>query len=362
MQLKRLHHRMIDLALAVALTFWSFGCGNQGAPPQAASKPKAPAESASIPAEKIEQALAAAQEYLSSQDHAKAIAILITLIDRAPDEVRARELYGQALTMAALQAEHKGEAVAASEHRAKAYQQYVAAVAIEPNLAGLQHSTGLMAMAAGQPQRALEHFRKAAALDPRSAQYPLFEAQILIQEKRYDEARQSLQRALSIDPDEPIAYASLAMIALDLNQFGEALQHMAQARQRNPSDIGLRAQEARVHRVSGDPKRAIELLAGLNDQQRAGELVTFEIASSYSQLGDHLAAARAWQQCYQAYPTASRAWLAAVRTGQSLVDAGELDQAAMWLEQARLGAPDSPEVHALAQRISESSHTANPTN
>ncbi|MCI0363986.1 MAG: hypothetical protein L0Y44_14010 [Phycisphaerales bacterium] len=329
-----------------------------GAAIAAACKEKAPqnsptesVQSPEVSAENVEAALAAAQEYLNVDDGAKAQAILLTLIDRAPEDPRARELYGQTLKLLALQAQKAGDDDAARSHHEKAYEQYEIALKFDPESAGLHHSAGLMALAINRNDAALNHFRSAGRLEPYNKQYSLFEAQLLIQSRRFDEARRALEWVLVLDKDEALAHASLAMIALEEADFEKALGHMATARQIEPADIELRAQEARIHRRRGEPNRALELLVGLSDQERAQEIVAYEIAASHADLGDHLSASRAWQHCYQANPRNPKAWLAAVRAGEAYLRAGDRKQARRWLEEAQLLAPNQAQVKALEEAL-----------
>jgi protein O-GlcNAc transferase len=330
------------------------GCKDSSPPPPAAAESTpTDATSSGLSAEQIEQSLAAAQEYLATQDIAKAKAILLTLVERAPNEVRAKELLGQTFILAAQQADQRRDAPAARTLRTQAYEQYKAAVALQPNSAGLHHSAGLMALTAGEPDAALGHFQAAGKLDPSSAQHPLFEAQLLIQKQRLDEAQAALERVLAIDPDEATAHASLAMIALERQQFDAALKHIAEARRIHPADIGMRGQQAKIHRRMNEPKKALELLIGVGPADRAREDVAFEIAASYDLLGEHIKAARAWEHVYKTNPVAPKAWLAMVHAGESLLKAGEREQAYMLLQQAKLAAPNEPEIKALEERIGE---------
>src|SRR6267142_1524343 len=92
------------------------GC-RERAKPQAAAT--VPSHSTPVPAENIEKSLAAAQQYITSNDLAKAQAILLTLIDRAPGEVRAHELLGQVYGMQAEVAKKKGDDLSAKSLFAK---------------------------------------------------------------------------------------------------------------------------------------------------------------------------------------------------------------------------------------------------
>ena len=327
------------------------GCGRGGAKtPASAAGTQPVAQTTQISEEKIQASLIAAEEYLRSDDAMKAQAILLKLVERVPTDARAHEMLGQTLTLMALQADRKGDA-RSGDIRRSAYEQYRIAVDLKPGSAGLQQSAGQIALEAGETDAALHHFHEAGRLDPTNPQYPLYEAQPLIKLARYDEAKAALNRVLALDPDEAIAHASLAMIELELKNYDQALRHMAEARRIQPNDIGLRAQEAKIHRRMGDPKVGLQLLLSLGPSDRAQEVVAVEIASCYEQIGEPINAARAWQQCYQAKPTDSRAYLWAVRAAESLLKAGEREQATLWLQQAQLAAPQAPEVKALEDAV-----------
>jgi tetratricopeptide (TPR) repeat protein len=317
------------------------------------AKPHAAAVGAEVPAEKIEKSLAAAQEYLNSQDVPKAQAILLTLIKRAPKEVRAYELYGQSHILGALQAEARGEMAVGKSLRKRAYEQYKRAVELDPHSAGLHQSTGQVALEAGDADGALRHFRTAAELDPRNPQHPLFAAQILIQQHQLVEARELLEQVLQLDPDEAYAHASLAMVALEQRRFDEAQQRITMARQIQPDDLGLRAQQAKVFRRSGEPRRALELLIGLAAAERATEQVTAELAAAYEQLEEFHTASASWQVCFRANPRSPRAWFAAVQAGEALLKAGDRQEALVWLKLAQSIQPDADEVRTLASQLAK---------
>lgn len=352
MIMRRCEYSMMARVVAGALAaLMQFGCERDSAKPDAPSERGQAAVERQLPSANIEKSLAAAQSYLDSREIDKAQAILLTLIDRAPKEVQAREMLGQSYVFAAMNALNRGEESIAADLRTKAYEQYRIATELSPDVAGLQHSAGLMAMQSGKPRSALTHFQAAEKLDRHNPQYPLYAAQLLIQTQRFEEADAALQRVLALDPDEPLAQASLAMIALEQSDFEEAIKRIAEARRIKPDDLALRVQEAKIRRRMGDPQRGLELLIGLSAADRAQEMVAFEIAASFSHLNRPMDAAKAWQHVYQADQAGPNAWLAAVRIGEFLLIAGEREQAALWLHQAQLAAPGAPEVNALAEAL-----------
>ena len=326
-------------------------CSEQG---DASSANAAPTSQTPITQEAIEKALAAAQDYFLKQRLTEAQLILRTLIEREPREYRAHELLGQVLLSQAMQPAEEPDARAAAQAIVEAYEEYRQATQLIPNqvdptaAAGLHQSAGEIASIAGRLDDALDHFQRAAQLDPTNPKHPLYQGQILLQKRMLPEARRALERVLIVDPNEAYAHASLAMIALEEDNEVKAIEHIAEARQIDPNDLSLRIQEARVRRLCNQPRRALELLVLLTDQERAEEVVASEIASCYRQLGQPTKAAQAWQHRYQLRP---EAWQAAAHAAEAYFAAQQRDEALWWYERARLAAPNSPQVRALEKTI-----------
>jgi Tfp pilus assembly protein PilF len=315
--------------LVLAVTF--IGCSRSPDPETPAPPPAA-----------LEAALASAEQYLDANDPASAATILAKLLETAPDDARAHELYGRALYL-------QGRPQAA-------YEQYRLAVeagseADPVGAAGLNQSAGEIASAAGLPDRALEHFRAAGRLDPMAPKPPLYEAQILIQLDRRAEAREALDRVLALDPDEAYAYASLALVALRDGDRAEALRNIAEARAIAPDNLGIRVQEARIRRQCDQPRRALELLLALDAGVQTEEAVTAEIAACYLALDRPHDAALAWERRYRRNPRSPHAWRAAVGAAEACLAAGRRDDAEWWCRQARTAAPDEADVKALQRRL-----------
>ncbi len=338
---------VLGAALAVAACGRRVDVGGADPPPHDSSAPRSP----TVSTESIRAALTAAQRYLDGAELDKAEIILARLIERAPREGLGREMMGQVLVGQAARAERRGDTEAAGAARRAAFEQYRVATRLDPDSAGLHHSAGMVALAAGEPAAALDLFERAAELDPVDPQHPLFAAQILIQRGARSEAARHLARVLVIDPDEPLAHASLAVIALEEGRFDEALDRIATARDLAPSDLRLRLQEARIHRRRGKPGRGVELLAGLGPEPRRDPGVCDELAACLTDLGRHEAAAAVWENLYRRGPRDRLAYRAAARAGAAHLRAGNRSQAEEWLEQAQLGAPGAPEVRELRRRL-----------
>jgi tetratricopeptide (TPR) repeat protein len=300
----------------------------------------------------VQASLVAAEEYLAGGDLQKAEAILVVLLDRAPDDPRGHELYGRLLAQRAMEAQQQGTPeTQVQELFAESYAQYRAAVELGPSSAGLSQSAGEIAHAAGLIDEALRHYLEAGRLRPLDPKPPLWAAQVLLARGEHDAADQQIRRVLQLDPDLAYAHATLAMIELDRSQYDRALSHIDQARRIEPSNLGFRAQAARIQRRHGAPRRGLELLLPLDPARRGSEFVTYEIAQCHAALGEHERAARAWELCFEANMQPQRRWVAAVGAGHAWLDAGQPDSAVMWLERAQLLAPDAQRVRALEEAV-----------
>ena len=309
----------------------------------------------------IDASLEAAENYLTVGNTANAESIIVSLLKKAPQEHRAHELYGRVLYLRSFVAATRGDEVAAARHVADAYDQYYLSVASAEAaggdlsmLAGLHQSAGEIASAAGRPDDALDHFRASGRLAPGTAKAPLYEAQILIQLGRRDEARQALHRVLQLDPNEAYAHASLAALAMQAADREAAVDHITEARRADPGNLAFRLQEARIRRESGDPGTALELLVALDERTRVEEAVTAEIAACYTSLDLPAKAAAAWENRYRVHARHPTAWRAAMHAARSRIEAGERDRALFLYHRALLLAPDEPDVRALGEALGES--------
>jgi tetratricopeptide (TPR) repeat protein len=298
----------------------------------------------------VEAALDATERYLAGGDLASARAVVERLAERAPNDPRVRETCGRVLLTVALQEQASGDGDAAVSY-AGAYEHYRAATDLDPRSAGLHRSAGSVAVMAGNEQAALDHYEQAASLDLLDPQAPLFAAQLLIGSSRHEEATRHLEHVLELDPEEPAAHASLAVIAMHQQRLEAALEHIATARSIEPADPGLRAQEARIHRRAGAPQRGLELLVTLGPADRAEVPVTTEIAACYEALGDDDRAAEAWGHRYLMHEGEPGAWRAAVEAAETLIRAGQQFKAAVWVERAKLAAPDNEAVLAVQEKM-----------
>ncbi len=327
-----------------------------GCPSAAPAPAPAPAAApAAVGRAQIDAALEAAEKYMARNERDSARLILQELIVKAPGESHAHELLGQVLYIEATIARSRGDEAAAAALSVEAYERYRAAVESAAGRsaelgAGLHQSAGEIASAAGLRERALGHFEAAAELAPLSAKHPLYAAQMDLLLGRVDAARDALEHALRLDPDDPFAHASMALVALAGGDCPAAFESIAEARRIDPADMALRVQEARVRRLCDQPEAGVRLLGGLDARTRAEAGVTEELAACALGLGDFEGAAAAWEHRYREHP---EQWRAALRAAEALLDAGQRERAWALYREAAAAAPSAPEVLALQRAFKD---------
>lgn len=313
----------------------------------AAASPTSPNEPPPTAAQ-IAAALDAANEYLSADHFTEAELILLKLIERAPKNLSAQEMLGQLRLRQGLAAQEAGQTAVAERYFQQADEAYRRIVELDPTNAGLRQSAGEIALLAGRSARALELFREAETLDPENPKHPLYAAQMLTQMERYDEARIAIERVITLDFDEPYAYATLAAIELEEGNFDLALEAIREARLISPQELGFRVVEAKVLRRSGQPEAALALLVPLKGELATEEMVVHERAASHTALGQHTAAAAVWAARCRAVPGE---WRSALRAAESYLAAGDRMTAMTYVELAALIAPHEREVKVVEEKV-----------
>ena len=276
-------------------------------------------------------------------------AIARKLVERVPGDARGHEALARLLLIKSMTARERGDEAAALASLHECGRQYDAAVECAPEMIGLRQSAGTVWLMASEPVRALEHFEAAAVAMPTDPQPPLYIAQILMGRGDHAGAERHLAAVLALQPGQPQALATLAVLELERGDIEQARRHIADARAGAPDDLPIRVQAARIERRSGNPRGALELLMALDRATRADESVTIEVAAAWLALTRPDEAAGAWVHRFNHVPGE---WRAAARASGLWFEAGRLEDAVGWFDQARQLAPsDAPELAELAELL-----------
>jgi len=319
------------------------GCdgGEMAATPEPERTPKA---ESTVGAGAIEASLDAAEQYFASADLPRARAILLRLIDRAPNEPRARELFAQTLLAEASEKREQGRQRASRQLMQEAYEHYRHATELRPADAGLHQSAGEVAQAAELFEMALQHFERADEINPGETKHGFFAAQVLLLQGKADRAETRLNRVLELSPDEPLVYASLANLYVERGEYEAALDWIREARRIDPRELSFRVIEAGIHRRSGDPRTAAELLMPLPAAERSRPMVADELGRSLEEIDEVEAAGEVWTLVFSANEHHEEAWRWAVHAGRARLAEGRRERARQWLREAQRRRPDHDRV------------------
>ena len=123
----------------------------------------------------------------------------------------------------------------------------------------------VVAIRAGSPELAIEHARRALALDRNNPDY-LNQLGIAYGEHgELHAAEQALRRALKANPSHAGAHHNLAKALQKQGRLDESLKEFERAHTLAPDSVAMRLSLCGMYRLHGDPRRALAVL-------RAGEL------------------------------------------------------------------------------------------
>ena len=111
-------------------------------------------------------------------------------------------------------------------------------------------------------RQAMEWFRRAIEADPTFARPHAMLTCSWSNLPDFDlaEGTRYVERALTLDPNEPEAHRIMGSIKMGANEFDDSRHHYEKAMALSPSDAYIKARSAAFYVFAGEPKRALELL------------------------------------------------------------------------------------------------------
>ena len=329
---------------AVATIVCLSGCGDEPANKEAAT----------LSGESIRHSLEAAESYLTTGNDAQATSILSKVIERAPEDGRAYEMMGRLELRRGIELRDMGLVDSAREQFRDSFLWYEKALQFMSDSGGLFQSAGEVAQLAGLQDQALSLYMSAMELQPDNPKSGLCAAQLLL-DTQPDRAESILRSVLEADPDQSHALASLALACQFQGKDEVAAEMASRALAIAGDQVAVRIVIARVHRLSGREREALELLLALPDEVRGQESAASEIASCWHALGQPLNAGEAWADCFRSNAYRIDAWRYALRAAEAMAEARREAMAASWLEQAVMLDAPANEIEQTRALISRSS-------
>ena len=127
---------------------------------------------------------------------------------------------------------------------------------------------------------ALTHAERAVELSPQDVGYRMLLADLYLKKGRFQSAATTFEDVLALDPVNVRAGLSVALARAALGQRGGAIAQLDEMQSAPAADLGL------AYALSGDPKRAIELLEPAAREVGANGRIRQNLALAYALAGD----------------------------------------------------------------------------
>ena len=146
--------------------------------------------------------------------------------------------------------ESQGEVLARNNLFALAIVNTTAALQINPKLDGALFWRGLSSYSIGAFDKAVADFQQATLLVPKSTLYPGWEAIALVSTGDLRKAREAIDRAFAIQPDNLIALTARARLRLVTGEIDAAEADLAQVARRPVNFVAFQTQQLiMIHKV-----------------------------------------------------------------------------------------------------------------
>jgi len=111
------------------------------------------------------------------------------------------------------------------------------AVEIDPQMPGVHNATARALTALGRQTEAIEELKKEIKISPRSSFSYFLLGQQYLQQKDYEKARKSYEKAIDLEPNNTSAHYGLFTVYTRLNQPDKAQQHLASFKKLKAEDM-----------------------------------------------------------------------------------------------------------------------------
>ena len=220
--------------------------------------------------------------------------------------------------------------------RAEAY--YLELLDRFPALPGTREKLADIYLRTGKKDKAAEQLEAISRDNPRNEQAYYFLGNIAYQEKRFSDAADYFQQALTLKPEFEPVYYRLADVKISLNKPGDALELLDKARARFKKNFLMEFLTGVAHARARKYGEAIRHFTEAEVIAKAGEpdsltyIFYFQFGSTLERHGDYTEAEKYFRQCLELSPSFSEAMN---YLGYMWADRGEkLDEAKKLIERA----------------------------
>ena len=217
-------------------------------------------------------------ELLQTNQVKEALAITTTLVDRDPHSSESQEVYALALIARGWELQKQFDVAGAEYNWSLALEAYNKACKQSKNPGFLQLSAGQLAQMLYEKKLAIFYYQSAHTSELTDARAAFFLSQIYLLDKEWELAKHWATESLQRAKNEPYALLTLALAEAELGNFGISSSLAERGCSISPNDPNLRFIQARIVRIQGKPKQALEVLLSLPTSFKESDLYKEEIA------------------------------------------------------------------------------------
>jgi adenylate cyclase len=172
--------------------------------------------------------------------------------------------------------------------RAGAELEFRLAIALNPRTTPARYWLGWHYSTLGHHEEAIEHCRQAVELEPFSAIDRVFLGWMYYHAGKFDEAEQQLRKGIELDADVRFVFGTwlLGKVYVATGKHDLALRELGKAVENSRGSAWTMCMLGHAWGVFGEPAKAQEILADLQDSDKRGYVRAFGVAMIYLGLGD----------------------------------------------------------------------------
>lgn len=175
-------------------------------------------------------------------------------------------------------------------------------------------------------EKALDIYTKLAGALPDNPALSFRRGYILARLERFEEALPLIEESLRLQPDEPAVLLEKTDVLIQLGRFAEAADTVGRLIELQPDNPAFRLEAARLYLVGKRPRKSIELLDALAEQEDVAWQVFRLRADAHLNIAAHAEAIRDYEQVLEREPNDGEtlnnlAWVLATSPHDDLRDA-----------------------------------------
>jgi serine/threonine-protein kinase len=176
----------------------------------------------------------------------------------------------------------------------RAVESTTTALRLEPDRPAVRYAAGLTMFRSGRYDEARQELERAVSLQPTSEDATRLLGRVLMRQGRIDEGMEQFRRALAIRPNSVALYSDMGLSLYNAQRYAEALTAFERAIELAPTSSISLSQAGAASQMLGDDRKALEFYQRATAIQPRAETFS-SMGTIYYSLGEYAKAATAYE-------------------------------------------------------------------